>query len=138
MGILQFLKRHYTPRNCLFFLFFVMTVFYVWARIRQREFSQNKSFSIAKINGASPGHQYKALGPIFYYSYTVNGKIYGGFTGAYMTKRGQEYKLIGKYFPVAYNKLHPDRSYPLILPGDFIVNKLEQPDSLKWVNDIVW
>lgn len=138
MGILQFLKRHYTPRNCLFFLFFVMTVFYVWAKIRQKEFAENRGFSTARIIGHSFPYNKKYNDPTFNYVYTVDGKVYGGSEHSYMAKKSNAYRLDGKYFPVVYNKLHPERSCLIILPEEFSFYKLEQPDSLKWVNDIVW
>lgn len=48
-----------------------MTVLYVWARIRQKEFAENRDFSTARIIGHSFPYNKKYNDPTFNYVYTM-------------------------------------------------------------------
>ena len=65
------------------------------------------------------------------YEFNYDNKIYSNFSvDTYDYIRD---KVVGKTFPVIFNKMHPDKCDILIFKRDFKRFNLSYPDSLSWV-----
>ena len=68
------------------------------------------------------------------YRYTVANIEYSGtYSGSKSNSYWVDYE--GKYFPVVYSTINPDKSILLISPDDFDRFGIVFPDSLNWVKD---
>jgi uncharacterized membrane protein len=137
MKIIPFLKEINTPLVKSFFFVIALFALFVILVTKKKEFNRNMKCTAGRIRAISSGFKYKCLSATCFYSYTVEGVTFHK-TQSIMINIPDEYKIEEKYFPVAYDKFNPEKASMLMLPDDFHSVGLQQPDSLKWVNDIVW
>lgn len=72
-----------------------------------------------------------------YYTFYSNNKLYKGSIGYPELSTAFCESLIGRSFPVIYSPADPTNNKMLLTKQTFIIYRMEQPDSLKWIEEYV-
>lgn len=101
-----------------------------------------KTFRIKKDPAIINGVQVNRIGKVartyglynFDFRFETNGKIISASSEVAMPENMISAEmLLGKKFPVIYQKNNPSNAYMLITKGDFEIFNLHFPDSLQWL-----
>lgn len=129
-------KRKKIISYVIFFAFWTILILsiYICGKIRTNEIENNKAFTTGQITNYNEiPNSY-----VLEYTYTVNEVTYKDVsTGQSIAKNNYNY-FKGKYFPVVYSAINPQKAEILITPYAFEAWGLTFPDSLEWVKDYLY
>ena len=109
----------------------IIFIAFLYFSCKYDEIKKNKGMTLGKISyslsHAKGGYSIK-------YVYKIGNESFEGMIGTFY-KCNFEKTFQGKYFPVVYSTINPEKSILLITPNDFNSWGYEFPDSLNWVKD---
>ena len=113
-----------------FFLYQLLT-----APIKIENLKDNKVITIGIVTGTFNNHRNTGSG--LDYTFNINNKLYKGSTAYSSLSTSFCESLIGRSFPVIYSPARITNNEMLLTKERFKIYAMEQPDSLKWVENYI-
>lgn len=103
--------------------------------VKTEELKDNKTITIGIITGVFNNQRNTGSG--LDYTFYINNKLYKGSTGYPNLSSSFCESLIGRSCPVIYSTERINYNKMLLTKEIFKIYDLEQPDSLKWIEEYV-
>lgn len=108
----------------------------IYSNVRENSLKHNKAFGNAIVYEIVTGGK---SGPLARFGFVYDGKVYKStYSIPELKFKTDKNKLLGKWFPVVYDTINPDNNRLIMTMSDFQNYQLKFPDSLNWVQSIVY
>lgn len=105
------------------------------APFRLEDLRENKIITVGKITGTFNNQRNTGSG--LYYTFNISNKLYKGSTAYSNLPTSFCKSLMGRSFPVIYSPTSINNNDMLLTYEFFKIYDMQQPDSLKWIEEYV-